>query len=359
MIHFNPSRASTVRLPESVLLAFVLTLTACSESEAEAPRSAAASGVAVEVVPVRKGEVERSWSAVGSLLANESVIIRPEITGRITRVGFEEGQRVDKDTVLFQLDDSVNRAQIAQAQANVVLSTRNAKRSEELFARDLISNSDRDAATASLDAATAALRLAQAQADKTVIRAPFSGRVGLRNATVGDYVNPGQDLVVLEDLDRIKLEFRLPELALSDTKAGQSIQVELDAYPGESFAAELYAIDSRVAGDTRSFAARALLDNADGRLRPGLFARVRLVVERKAQAMIVPEQAVQVRGAQSFLYAVEGGHAVEKEIRIGERRDGDMEVLSGLKGDEQIVVRGLQSLRNGVAVKLERTSPAM
>ena len=101
-----------------------------------------------------------------------------------------------------------------------------------------------------------------------------------------------------------------------------------------------------------------MLDNSDGRLRPGLFARVRLVVERKAQAMIVPEQAVQVRGAQAFVYAVEDGHAVEKEIRIGERRDGDMEVLSGLKGDEQIVVRGLQSLRNGVAVKLERTSPA-
>lgn len=334
-----------------------LSLIACSSSEAETPRGAAPD-VAVAVEPVRKGEVERSWAAVGSLRADESVIIRPEISGRITRIGFEEGQQVEKGSLLFQLDDSVNRAQIAQAQANVVLSTRNAQRAEELFARQLIPTSDRDTATAALDTDTAALRLARAQADKTVIRAPFSGRIGLRSAAVGDYVNPGQDLVVLEDLDRIKLEFRLPELALSDTRPGQPVQVELDAYPGESFAAELYAIDSRIAGETRSFAARALLDNADGRLRPGLFARVRLVVERKAQALIVPEQAVQVRGAQAFVYAVQDGRAMEREIRIGERRNGELEVLSGLKGDEQIVVRGLQSLRNGIAVKLTPTTPA-
>lgn len=350
-------RSASTRLRYALPALLALSLIACAASEAETPRGAAPD-VAVEAVPVRKGEVERSWSAVGSLRADESVIIRPEIAGRITSIGFEEGQQVEKGSLLFQLDDSVNRAQIAQAQANVVLSTRNAKRAEELFARQLIATSDRDAATAALDADTAALRLARAQADKTVIRAPFSGRIGLRSAAVGDYVNPGQDLVVLEDLDRIKLEFRLPELALSDTQPGQSIQVELDAYPGEAFAAELYAIDSRIAGDTRSFAARALLDNADGRLRPGLFARVRLVVERKAQALIVPEQAVQVRGAQAFVYVVQDGRAMEREIRIGERRDGELEVLSGLKGDEQIVVRGLQSLRNGIAVKLTPTNAA-
>lgn len=328
-------------------------LAACTPSDADPARKATQGPPAarVEVAQVRTGPLDRSWSAVGSLKANESVVVRPEIAGRIVRIGFEEGQRVAQGTPLFVLDDSVFVAQIAQAKANLQLSTRNSRRAEELFANGLISASERDAARASLEVNQAALNLARAQAAKTVIRAPFAGRAGLRGAAVGDYVNPGQDLVALEDLDQMKLEFRLPELALPDVAVGQPVQVELDAWPGQTFAAELYALDSRVADDTRSIAARARLDNPDGRLRPGMFARVTLVVSRKADALLIPEQALLARGGKSFVYTVEDGRAVETEVEIGQRKPGEVEVVSGLHAGQTIVTSGLQRIGSGATVQ--------
>lgn len=333
-----------------LLISMLVGAVGCTKSGAE-PQRGPPKVTEVEMASVAVGEIQRTWSAVGSLMANESVIVRPEIAGRITRVGFAEGQRVERGAVLFELDDSVFRAQIAQAQANLVLSSRNAQRAEELFAKQLISPSERDTALASREVDAAALRLARAQAAKTVMTAPFAGRAGLRSAAVGDYVNPGQDLVVIEDLDRVKLEFRLPELALPDLKEGQDARVELDAYPGQRFDATLYALDSRVADDTRSIAARAQLDNPDGRLRPGMFARVTLVVERRSQALLIPEQALLARGNKAYVYAVESGKAVETEIEIGQRRPGEVEVLKGLSAGQTIIVSGLQRIANGSPVQ--------
>ncbi|MGQ0701371.1 MAG: efflux RND transporter periplasmic adaptor subunit [Panacagrimonas sp.] len=357
--NLHPTSIASRRVAASLVpgLVLLVALQACSSSDAETRKPAAPPAASVEVTPVKMGELERVWAAVGSLQANESVIVRPEITGRIVRIGFAEGQKVSRNTALFELDDSVFVAQIAQARANLALATRNAKRAEELYGRELIATSERDTATASLDLAAASLSLARAQAAKTVIRAPFAGRVGLRSASVGDYVNPGQDLVVIEDLERIKLEFRLPELALPDVREGQDLQVELDAYPGQKFPAKLYAIDSRVADDTRSIAARALLDNADGRLRPGLFARINLVVERKTDALLIPEQAIVARGNRSFVYVVESGKAVEREIRVGQRRDGQVEILSGVQAGAPVVTSGLQRIGDGVPVQAA-ASPA-
>lgn len=337
-----------------LLLSSLILLPACEKSAPSAAAGAArgAEGIPVETLPARVGEQVRAWAAVGSLQANESVTVRPEISGRIARLGFEEGQQVNRGDVLFALDDSVFVAQEAEARARLALSTRNAQRAEELFARGLISPSDRDTAVAAREVDAAALRLAGAQAAKASIQSPFAGRAGLRQASVGDYVNPGQDLVVIEDLARIKLEFRLPELALADVREGQVVQVELDAYPGERFDARLYALDSRVASDTRSIGARAVLDNPDGRLRPGLFARVNVVVERRKDALLIPEQAIVSRGASAFVYVVEEGRAKEREVQLGQRGDGQAEVRSGLVAGQQIVVSGLQRLSDGASVQV-------
>ncbi|WP_133880612.1 efflux RND transporter periplasmic adaptor subunit [Panacagrimonas perspica] len=337
-----------------LVLLLMMTLSgvaACSRSDAEPAKRTAPAGASVEVAEVRTGAVERRWSAVGSLKANESVIVRPEIAGRISRIGFEEGQRVNRGVALFELDDSVFLAEVARAQANLVLSGSNAKRSKELFERGLISAADRDSVRAAQELDEASLRLARAQAAKTVLVAPFAGNAGLRGAAVGDYVNPGQDLVVLEDLDRVKLEFRLPELAMPDIEVGQSVEVNLDAYPGETFKAQLYALDSRVADDTRSIGARALLDNPDGRLRPGMFARVNLVVSRKENALLIPEQALLARGGKSFVYTIDQGKAVETEVQLGQRQPGQVEILKGLSAGQVIVTSGLQRIGNGAAVK--------
>lgn len=333
-----------------LLMMTVSGVAACSRSDAEPAKRTAPAGASVEVTEVRTGAVERRWSAVGSLKANESVIVRPEIAGRVSRIGFEEGQHVKHGVALFELDDSVFLAEVARAQANLVLSSSNAKRSKELFDRGLISAADRDSVRAAQELNEATLRLARAQAAKTVLVAPFAGNAGLRGAAVGDYVNPGQDLVVLEDLDRVKLEFRLPELAMPDIEVGQSVEVNLDAYPGETFKAQLYALDSRVADDTRSIGARALLDNPDGRLRPGMFARVNLVVSRKENALLIPEQALLARGGKSFVYTVDQGKAVETEVQLGQRQPGEVEILKGLSAGQVIVTSGLQRIGNGAAV---------
>lgn len=335
-----------------LLMSLLVGVAGCSKSDAEPRRGAPAAAARVEVAQVRSGQVQRSWTAVGSLRADESVVVRPEIAGRITRIGFEEGQLVTQGVALFELDDSVFRAQLAQAQANLALSTRNAARAEELYAKQLVSTSDRDAAVAAREVDQAALRLARAQAAKTVIAAPFAGRAGLRQVAVGDYVNPGQDLVTVEKLDRMKLEFRLPELALPDLREGQSASVTLDAYPGEPFEAQLYALDASVAADTRSIGARARLENREGRLRPGMFARVELIVERREDALLIPEQSVLARGDRSYVYAVVDGKAVETEIEIGQRRSGEVEVLKGLLSGQAIVTSGLQGIGNGSAVQL-------
>lgn len=289
-------------------------------------------------------------------MAFESLSIRPEVAGRVVKIGFAEGHTVARGAALFELDDSVDRAQVDQAAANLVLASRNAQRSTELFSGELISPAERDTATASLDAATAALELARARLAKTVIRAPFAGRAGLRKVAVGDYVNPGQDLVMLEDIERMKLEFRLPELALSDVQTGQAVELELDAFPGDRFVAKVYALDSGVSPDTRSFALRAVLDNPDQRLRPGQFARVRLIVETTAAALLIPEQAIVPRGEQAFVFVIENGKAVERAIRLGQRRPGEVQVIEGLRAGDSVVVSGLQKIAHGSAVEVVSAS---
>lgn len=290
-------------------------------------------------------------------MANESLTVRPEIAGRIVRLGFDEGGTVERGALLFELDASVEQAQVGQASADLALAQRNARRSEELFTSALIAAADRDAATASLEAATASLALARARLARTVIRAPFAGRAGLRKVAAGDYVNPGQDLVMLEDVGRMKLEFRLPELALPDVRTGQPVQVELDAFPGERLVANVYAIDSAVSMETRSIALRARLDNPDLRLRAGQFARVRLIVETQDNALLIPEQAVVPRGERAFVFVVEGGKAIERAVRLGQRRPGEVQVIEGLALGDQIVTGGVQKISNGSTVVVVATAP--
>lgn len=327
-------------------------LAACSRGEADTAKSPVARTAPVEVTEVQAGPLDRSWDAVGSLMATESLMVRPEITGRIARIAVTEGQWVESGAVMFELDDAVVRAQLAQAEANLALARRNKTRADELFAGELIAPAERDTASAGLAASEAAASLARARQAMTSLRAPFRGRAGLRLVSVGDYVNPGQDLVRLEDVAQMKVEFRLPELALADLRVDQAVEVELDAFPGVPLMARVYALDSRVVSDTRSIAARATLDNADGRLRPGQFARVKLIVERKPAAIQIPEQALIARGDRNFVFVVTDGRAAEREVRVGQRQPGLAEIVEGLAAGEKVVTSGLQAITDGAAVQV-------
>jgi membrane fusion protein (multidrug efflux system) len=265
---------------------------------------------------------------------------------------------VARGAVLIELDDALNRAELAQAQANLALAERNDRRAEEIAQRGLIAASERDSVAATLAVNRAAVQMAQAKLAKMRILAPIAGVAGLRTVGVGDYVSPGQALVNLEAMNPMKLDFRLPESALPVLVPGQKLDAEVDAWPGEKFAGEVYAVDPRIAGESRSIAVRAQLPNDAGKLRPGLFARVALQTAVQQQALVVPEQAIFPQGDQLFVYVVEDGKAVLRPIKVGQREPGRAEVTEGLKAGETLIVSGAQKLSPGGAVRVAGAAPA-
>lgn len=316
------------------------------------PAGATPPAIPVEAVGVRTGAVATELTAVGSLRADESVIIRPEIAGRVAAVAFDEGQRVTAGQLLLRLDGTIQQAELDQAQAALVLAERNAQRAKELFAKGAGTARSVDETAAELQAATAQVALSKARLSKTELRAPFAGVVGLRQVSVGDYVTPGQALVNLEDLDPVKAEFRLPETTLALLRPGQAIRVGVDAFPDRSFEGEVYAIDPRVDPEGRSVVLRARLPNPQHLLRPGLFARVTLVVDRNPNALLVPEQAVFPRGERQFVYRVLDSKAVLTAVRTGQRREGQIAILEGVSASDTVVTAGQMKLRDGASVQI-------
>ncbi|HLF97160.1 MAG TPA: efflux RND transporter periplasmic adaptor subunit, partial [Methylococcaceae bacterium] len=183
--------------------------------------------------------------------------------------------------------------------------------------------------------------------------APFAGIVGLRKVSVGEVVQPGQPLANLEAVDRLKVDFRIPEEFAGQLHPGQSLQVVVDAFPGRTFAGEVYALDPRLDDQARAILLRGRLANPDGMLRPGMFARLTLVLSAGREALFVPEHAVTGLGSRQFVFVVDGGKAVQREVKIGAHKDGAVEILDGLAADAAVVVDGQMKLRDGAPVAVK------
>jgi len=318
-------------------------------------KSAAAGGapVPVETIALRPGVVQEDLQAVGSLRSNESVILRPEVSGRISTIGFRDGQSVRRGQLLIGLDATLNEAEVAQARAEFDLATSNLKRTEDLASKNFVSSSAQDQAASSVQVAEARLKLAEARLAKMRIAAPFDGVVGIRNVSIGDYVKDGTDLVNIEDVRTLKADFRLPERFLTQLKVGQPVEVVADALPNERFAGTIEAINPRIDSSGRALELRARLDNTQVRLRPGMFVRVRVIVGERGDALMVPEQAIVPAGDDFFAFKVVDGKAVRAKVRPGVRRDGRVEIVEGLASGDQVVVAGQQRLvRDGQPVRL-------
>ncbi len=307
-------------------------------------------GMPVEAEKVVTQKLAREITAIGSLRSDESVKVSTEIGGRINAIRFDEGQPVKRGEILFELEDSIYQAELAQARASLSLSQRNADRAAELLAKGLVSVRERDETASKLALDMATVKLAEARGAKARILAPFAGIAGLRLVSPGAYVQPGQELVTLEALGTLKADFRLSEAALSVVRVGQTLNLEVDAYPGQIFPGTVYAIDPGLAEATRSIGLRARVPNAQGRLRPGLYARVKLVISQKDQAITVPEQAVFPQGDQQFVYVVEDAKAVLKPVTLGQRDKGRAEIVEGLKAGDVVITAGLQKIGPGAAV---------
>lgn len=308
-------------------------------------------GPLVEVVQAEKTLVRDELITFGSLRSDESVMIRPEIAGRLATLHFREGQSVEAGTLLVSLDDAIARAELAQARANLNLAESNFQRAQMLFKRGASNAQALDEASAQQQAARATLALSQARLDKTRIRAPHAGVLGLRHVSPGDYLSEGQDIVNLEVLDPLKVEFRIPQKAVSQIRLGQPIEVGLDAYPGERFVGEIFAINPRLDEAGRSQAIRAHIDNADGRLNPGQFVKVTVILAERPEALVIPEEAVMPVGERLLVNLVVGDKVELREVKLGKRFAGKVEVREGLSGGEVLISAGWQKVREGLQVR--------
>ena len=344
----------------------VVLLSACGKKDGAG--SAAAGGppggmppMPVEAITLKPQPLAQGLQTVGSLRADESVVVRPEIAGRISRIHFTEGGRVSAGQVLFTLDGSLAQASLNEAAANLDNSRRAATRAGELSKDKLIAQSDYDKARASLGVDQARVASARTTLSKMTLRAPFSGQIGLREVSVGEFVTVGQDLVTLVRLDPIEVDFSVPEGALPQLHDGQKISVTVDAFPGETYDGKVVAIDPVIDPDSRSARLRAQIPNPDFRLHPGQFAKLQLDTGTgSADALLVPEQALMQEGETRFVYTVVDGKAKKVVIKTGTRVPGKLQVTEGLKAGDVVITAGQAKpmMHEGAAVMVLPPSDA-
>lgn len=310
----------------------------------------------VEVAPVRTAAVEKTITAVGTTLSNESVLLRPEVSGRVAAINFVEGLEVRRGQKLIELDSAIERAELQRAMAEQALAQANHGRAAELRRSNVGTQRALDEALSAIKVATAAVDLAKARLAKRTLVAPFDAIAGLRRVSLGDYVTSGDSLVNLEQVDPLKVDFRVPEIFLPALAIGQRLELLLDAFPEQRFEGAVIAIDPLVDAAGRSVIVRARVPNPDGRLRPGLFARVTLKLTEAESALYVPEQAIVPEGRHSFVYLLENaddGPKVRRvEVELGRRRTGEVEVRRGLSAGQRVVGAGIARLHDGMAVRI-------
>ena len=305
----------------------------------------------VELAKASSASLSDDVTAIGTLLARESVAIAPETSGRIAEILFEDGARVAAGAPLFKLDSDLANAALTEAKARMVLAEANYGRSQTLRKSGNLAQSSFDAALYELEVARAAVETAIVHLNKLTISAPFSGTLGFRTVSEGAYVNAGTTLVELDQVDRLQASFSVPELQQALIEVGQQVAVSADALPGQTFSATISAIDPSIDVNGRALQLRADLDNADGKLKPGLLVRLTIKGVTR-QTVTVPESAIVQRGTESFIFVAEDKTASERKVRLGKRMPGIIEILEGVDAGAEVVVAGTTRLSNGAAIEV-------
>ena len=305
----------------------------------------------VETAKAETSRLSDDVSAIGTLLADESVAIAPETSGRVAEILFRDGDTVMAGAPLFRLDTDLANAGLAEARARLALAEANYGRNQTLRKSGNVAQSTYDAAWTELEVARTAVQSADVLVKKLTITAPFPGTLGFRSISAGAYVTAGTALVQLDKIDRLKVSFAVPELELARIKTGQLIEVSADALPGETFTAIVSAIEPSVDVNGRSLQVRADLDNTALKLRPGLLVRI-LVKGPPRDAVLVPEQAIVQRGDNAFVYLVEDMKATEAKVVLGKRVPGSIEVVEGVAAGAEVVTAGNTRLSNGATVEV-------
>lgn len=310
----------------------------------------------VKVDSVKIKDMPTWVRSLGTLQASHSAEIASEIEGMIEAIPFADGAMVKQGDLLVKLADNIQEAKLQQAAAQKKLKEVDFDRLKALKARGAVSTQDFDKSEADLKVAEAEMTLAQAELDKTFIKAPFDGQLGSTPYSVGQYVTPGMPLVSLVDKSLLDIQYSVPQQYLDKLKLGAEVTFSTAAYPNEQFIGIVNYISPSVDVATRTIMLEALFDNAQGRLSPGLSGTVQQIILTTPDALIIPEESLvpSVTGYQ--VYRIVDGKALATSVEIGTRKDGIVQILSGLSQDEVVVVQGHQSLRDGAMVDVMEAS---
>ena len=313
--------------------------------------------VMVEAEPVKVGPISRRVNTNGILTAAQSVALYPEIEGRIAKILFEQGQEVKKGDLLIQLDDSIYQARVSEAKARLEVAKNEYGRAKQLYDKNFGHKSAVEKALAEMRVGQAALQVAQVNLEQTLIRAPFDGIVGLKNISEGGTVARNQELVTVETLSPLYVDFHVPESFLKYIQAGDFVDVTVEGYDSLPLECEVAAINSQADTATHSIQVRAKLENAAQGMRPGQFARVNMELGKEDNAIQVPILAVEEDGGRHFVYIIFDGIAVYTEVTLGLRGEGMVQVTDGLKKGDVVVTVGQIKLSDGMAVRLMSNQP--
>ncbi len=314
--------------------------------------------VLVEMASVEVAPVNVTVEAIGTAAAKEAVMLTPKVTGIIKRIAFSEGETVQAGQILVEFDAGELEAQLAEERAKYSNSLRLYDRALKLLETNNVARARVDELYGDLLAADARVRADEARLRDYVIRAPFNGKLGLRRVSVGALVRPGTEITTLDDTSTIKVDFRVPETALSSVGPGMRVEARSAAYPGRAFQGIVKTIGSRVDPTTRAIDLRAEIPNRDGALKPGMFLTATIVVAKRENAILVPEQAVVSSGNRHYVFAVVEGRAVRTNVELGEQTFGKVEIVSGLQPDAVVITAGVQKVRDRVLVREAGALPA-
>ncbi len=311
----------------------------------------------VETARAGTSRLSDDVGAIGTLLADESVAIAPETSGRVARVLFEDGAAVEKGTPLFQFDTDLAESELAEARARLKLAEANYARNQKLRKSGNVAESAYEEALSARDVARAAVVSSEVRLAKLTIAAPFSGTLGFRSVSEGAYVNAGTALVQLDKVDRLQVSFSVPELQQSAVEAAKSVELVADALAGETFTATISALNPVIDVNGRALQVRAELDNSEMKLRPGLLVRV-TVKGPEREAVLVPESAIVQRGEGALVYVVADNKVRQVRVTLGKRLEGKVEVREGVAAGDMVVTAGNSRLSDGAEVEVVSAAAA-
>ena len=328
------------------------------QPEVSAPRESTPATVALATATMQR--LAQTVAAVGTTRARQSVEIVPEDDGRVVELLISPGQSVNRGDTLVRLDDNIDRADLAEARARVTERDQARDRVEQLIGSAAVSQATLEDTTARLAEARAQRDRAEQRFANRTITAPFSGIVGLYEIDPGAWIGEGQRITSLDDLSDVEVEFALPETLFSNVRIGQHVSARSAAFPGQSFDGQIAAIDSRIDPVSRSFRTRAIIPNPDSVLPAGMFMSLTLTL-KETDVVVVPEEAVVFQAAETYVFVVLEGEANRIRIQTGQRQNGMIEVTQGLENGADIIVRGLQRVKDGRAIRVlgkDETAPS-